>query len=363
MNTVARPLVIKEILESLETSDKLVFLVGPRGSGKTTLLQQLIPELGRDQSTALIQIEPIAASPEILCERFLSLAENVLTRTASRSPSYDHLLASLKNTKPESLLLLDELTELRTLSYFPGVKKPLDSFIMALTGRHSPRCVATSRFSFWLQKYLETLPESTASRIRILHLPPLTAQELQAHGIDQSELLAELTGGLPAHVYPFLDRVDNGQDLSDGLLSEISPGGRVEAECRATLGELLHRARGYGACKAVLSVLASEENLTLSEIARKMKRTAGSTRDYLRWLEEVDLIEARKKRYTISAPLIRLWLRLYTSGFPPSDGDIRNEVEAYLSSIDLKPPAPTTPSPDKPPEPSKPETEKMIEID
>ncbi len=363
MKYIARPLIAKEILESLESSDELVFLVGPRGSGKTTLLRQLKPRLDRVHPTALIQIEPIAASPEILCERFLDLAKNVLAQPTSRSPSYDHLLTSLKNAKPDSLLLLDELTELRTLSYFPGVKKPLETFMKVLTGSKSPRCLATSRFPFWLEKHLETLPESTVSRIRTLRLPPLTARELEDDGVGQPDLLAALTGGLPAHIYPFLDRMDNGQDLRDGLFSELAPGGRVEAECRATFGELLHRARGYGACKAVLSVLASEENLTLSEIARKMKRTAGSTRDYLRWLEEVDLIEARKKRYFFTSPLLRLWLRLYGSGAPPSDRDIQNEAEAYLASFDSEREASTEPSPDKPQTAAKGETEKLIEID
>jgi hypothetical protein len=94
-----------------------------------------------------------------------------------------------------------------------------------------------------------------------------------------------------------------------------------------------------------------------------MKRTAGSTRDYLRWLEEVDLIEARKKRFTITAPLLRLWLRLYGRGSPPTGLDIRSEAEAYLASIELEREVTIPPSPDKPPDPSIPETEKMIEID
>ena len=133
----------------------------------------------------------------------------------------------------------------------------------------------------------------------------------------------------------------------------------MEAECRASLGELLHRARGYGACKAVLYVLAAEEHLTLSEIARRLKRTAGSTRDYLRWLEEVELIRVRDKRFTFVDPVLRLWLRLYGRGRPPSEADIGNEVASYLQGI----PQEKVDSPEVEKTPSSREDEELIEID
>ena len=363
MKYIARPEIEKQIIETLESSDDLVFLAGPRGSGKTTLLRRLKAALGRTHRTALIQIEPIAASPEMLCGRFLELAKAVLATPAERSPSYDHLLTSLTSAKAGSILLLDELTELRTLSYFPGVKKPLEIFLKVLVGNKSSSCLSTSRFPFWLNQHLETLPQSISSHIRIFELPPLSARELEEGGADRPELIAAMTGGLPAHIYPFLDHMDDGLEPERALLYELGPRGRVEAECRAMLGELLHRARGYGACKAVLSILASEDNLTLSEIARKMKRTAGSTRDYIRWLEEVDLIKVEKKRYSITAPLLRLWLRIYGRGVPPSEVDIQNEVTAYMSGLGTQSAPATTVRRKGRQNKSKVETEKMIEID
>ena len=60
--------------------------------------------------------------------------------------------------------------------------------------------------------------------------------------------------------------------------------------CRFCYELRLHRARGYGALKAILEVLAEEEPLTLTEIAQRLRRTPGSTKDYLSWLEDVDLI-------------------------------------------------------------------------
>jgi hypothetical protein len=92
----------------------------------------------------------------------------------------------------------------------------------------------------------------------------------------------------------------------------------------------LHRARGYGALKAILDVLATEEPLTLTEIALRLRRTPGSTKDYLSWLEDVDLIASRQKRYSFTDPIMRLWVRLHCHAVPPNEEDIAREVHAYV---------------------------------
>ncbi|MEP6917391.1 MAG: winged helix-turn-helix domain-containing protein, partial [Acidobacteriota bacterium] len=91
-----------------------------------------------------------------------------------------------------------------------------------------------------------------------------------------------------------------------------------------------HRARGYGALKAILEVLAEDEALTLTEIALRLHRTPGSTKDYLSWLEDVDLIASRQKRYSYTDPMLRLWVRLHCRATPPSEEDIAREVLAYV---------------------------------
>ncbi len=57
--------------------------------------------------------------------------------------------------------------------------------------------------------------------------------------------------------------------------------------------------------------------LTLTEIALRLQRTPGSTKDYLSWLEDVDLIVSRQKRYSFADPLLRLWVRLHGRPTPP----------------------------------------------
>ena len=121
-------------------------------------------------------------------------------------------------------------------------------------------------------------------------------------------------------------------DPVGALAALLAPGGALATHCRFCYELRLHRARGYGALKAILEVLSEEEPLTLTEIALRLRRTPGSTKDYLSWLEDVDLIVSRQKRYSFADPMIRLWVRLHCRPAPPSDEDIVREVHRYVMS-------------------------------
>ena len=60
-----------------------------------------------------------------------------------------------------------------------------------------------------------------------------------------------------------------------------------------------------------------------------MHRTPGSTKDYLSWLEDVDLVISRQKRYSYTDPLLRLWVRLHCRASAPTDDDLAREVHRY----------------------------------
>jgi hypothetical protein len=113
------------------------------------------------------------------------------------------------------------------------------------------------------------------------------------------------------------------------LAALLSPGGELDRACRFCYELRLHRARGYGALKAILDILAADEPLTLTEISLRLKRTPGSTKDYLSWLEDVDLVGSNHKKYTFTDPLLRLWVRLHCRPVPPPPEDVAREVQAY----------------------------------
>ena len=105
--------------------------------------------------------------------------------------------------------------------------------------------------------------------------------------------------------------------------------GALDRWCRFCYELRLHRARGYGALKAILDILADEEPLTLTQISLRLHRTPGSTKDYLSWLEDADLVAARQKRYAFTDPLLRLWVRLHCRPTPPTDEEIARDVQRY----------------------------------
>ncbi len=108
--------------------------------------------------------------------------------------------------------------------------------------------------------------------------------------------------------------------------------GALTARCRESYEFRLHRARGYGALKAILGILSEDEPRNLTEIAQQLRRTPGSTKDYLSWLEDVDLVQVQGKKYSFADPLLRLYVRLYGNPVPPSDDAIVREVGAFAKS-------------------------------
>ena len=77
------------------------------------------------------------------------------------------------------------------------------------------------------------------------------------------------------------------------------------------------------------------EPLTLTEISQRLGRTPGSTKDYLSWLDDVDLVSVNRKRYRFRDPLLRVWCRLHCRPDPPAE-EIAREVEAYADACGRK---------------------------
>ena len=149
---------------------------------------------------------------------------------------------------------------------------------------------------------------------------------------SRADLVAALTGGRAGYAHLLLEGLASMGPATDpiaALAALFAPEGRLTARCRESYEFRLHRARGYGALKAILGILADDEPQNLTEIAHHLQRTPGSTKDYLSWLEDVDVISMHGKRYSYNDPLVRLYVRLHARAVPPTDADIVREVRAY----------------------------------
>src|SRR5690606_9904078 len=194
-----------------------------------------------------------------------------------------------------STFLLDEFLDVRTFESFPGLRHVQRDLVARLAASPT-RFVLASRFTARVHRLLRDAP----ARFEVVHMPPLEAADVQslAHlfiggrrdwADDIAPAVTTLAGGLPAAAHILLAGMSTMGPATDpvaALAAAIAPDGPLTARCRESYELRLHRARGYGALKAILGVLAETEPLNLTEISQRLSRTPGSTKDYLSWLED-----------------------------------------------------------------------------
>jgi hypothetical protein len=334
----------RRVLAALEASPpRIPVLLGGCGSGRTTTLHALADRLGREQCQ-YVDVERAASTPE----RFDNAITSASTFTAtpdrdeprSAREAFDHTLAYFAQARAgdrAATILLDEVLELRTFESFPGLRHVQRELLQALQDS-SNRFVLTSRYVARAHR----LFRDASARFEVIHLPPLTAGEVNAilpptdHGSEDRDFLSRtiqvLADGRAAYVRALSETTTMAGRTGDpisALTALLTSDGALTTWCGYRYELRLHRARGYGALKAILEILAEDEPLTLTEIAQRLHRTPGSTKDYLSWLEDVDLVVSRQKRYSFSDPLLRLWVRLHCRPVPPSVDEVAREVQSY----------------------------------
>jgi hypothetical protein len=353
----------RRVQGALEASPSRIPVVpGGCGTGRTWLLHRVRDRIGRG-AAQYIDVERCATTPE----RFL---QSVVSSSpfpwpgGERTPAdargaFDTLRTFFDTARAPGggpcTFLFDEVLELRTFESFPGLRHVLRDLLEALAASPN-RFVLTTRYTGRAHRLLR----DATSRFEVMHLPPLSPSDVADmlapafNGYEQmptddrdylSRSVQALTDGRAAYVRAIGDamsQMGGGADPISALTALLSVDGVLARWCRFSYELRLHRARGYGALKAILDILAEEEPLTLTEISIRLHRTPGSTKDYLSWLEDVDLVTSRQKRYSFTDPLLRLWVRLHCRSTPPTEEDVAREVQRY--ALTRIPPSEPTPA-------------------
>ena len=343
-----RPAIERRLLAALQaTPPRIPVVVGGCGSGRTSLLRRLNKLLGPE--TEYLDVERIATTPEgflasvtqaTRCQAPKARAHTDDTRPARAA--FDRVCHFFEHARTSTggsvAFLLDEALEIRTFESFPGLRGALREFWRTLC--ESPnRFVLTTRFVSRTLRLFRDAPE----RFEFVHLPPLTPSEVTAalarlnigdtndERLELARIIHALTDGRPLYLRLLAEATATmgAGDPVSALAAQMAPGAPLSMACRFCYELRLHRARGYGALKAILQVLAREEPLTLTEIAHRVGRTPGSTKDYLTWLEDVDLLNVRQKRYSFADPVLRLWVHLHGQATSPGHEDLAREAQEY----------------------------------
>src|SRR4051812_23854809 len=342
-----RTTLARRIVAALDaTPSRIPVLLGGCGSGRTTLLHQVRERVGRSTSQYL-DVERTATTPE----RFLKALASASPFAPPAGPlgaraAFDAALDFFTRTRAAGnepvTFLLDEFLELRTFESFPGLRRVLYDFADGVVGSAN-RFVLSSRYT---ARTLRLLRERSA-RFEVIHVPSLTVEDTldmldlgDSAGADAeftARTVHALADGRPSYVQSLSGELRHmrdaggpgGDDAVSALAALMGIGGRIANDCNFCYELRLHRARGYGALKAILEILADEEGLTLTGISQQLQRTPGSTKDYLSWLEDVDLVLSRQKRYSYVDPLLRVWVRLHCRPSQPTDDELAREVHRY----------------------------------
>ena len=215
-------------------------------------------------------------------------------------------MAVAVHLKKKALIILDNAEHLAELNNFSQIG---DVFSLL------PQKESDISFLFASSAASEMKQHSSFEHFAI---PPLDEKEVEAMvrsiapKTDRKsiESIMRLSAG-----HPFVARV-----LAKHALDFSSPEEGFAAELLGKEGalhrygeEALHyyysMARGQTLIKLLLNVVAREE-LRLSEIARKIYRSAPLTKSILERLMAVDAIEKRGKVFVVSDPVLGLWLRM-----------------------------------------------------
>jgi hypothetical protein len=343
----------RRVLAALEaTPSRIPVIPGGCGTGRTWLLHRLRDRLGRG-AAQYIDVERCATTPERFLQAVTASSpfpwQSAEPAPATARDAFGRVLTFFNTARAPGgapcTFLLDEVLELRTFESFPGLRHIVRDLLESLAA--SPNhFVLTTRYTARAQRLLR----DASARFDVAPVPPLGASDVtdllapafngfERTPTDDRDYLARvtqaLTEGRAAYVRATADmlgQMGRGADAVAALAALLQPGAVLERWCRFCYELRLHRARGYGALKAILDILAEDEPLTLTEISLRLRRTPGSTKDYLSWLEDVDLVTSRQKRYSFTDPLLRLWVRLHCRPAPPSEEEVAREVQRYAAA-------------------------------
>ena len=125
------------------------------------------------------------------------------------------------------------------------------------------------------------------------------------------------------------------QNVEEAFVLELTRDA-LNSHCRYLFETSLGRTKKSALLKEVLRELSAGE-LSLTELARKMRRTTGYLTTPLSGLFHLDLIERKDKRYFVSDPVLQIWLNSVQGQNEPRLNAIRKTItqsyQEYIANI------------------------------
>jgi len=345
--------ILESVHKLLERGERVnVAVIGPRRIGKTELLLQfkrrtrgVIPYLNLQRIGGLDSfifaytrelLYEIAKAKEIKIERSKLLGWDDLLVLATRlevegetravkagtlETLFEAQDAILEKTDQKALFILDEFQEILNFRGFlekmRAITEKQENIAYIISGsavRMMEEILAPEKpfFGQFRRIYLKGLPKEDAEKLAKATL------EKAGVGVTQSALesVYKLSRGHPFYILATCRRlIEEGfekvgsREVHYAFLTELlSERGDIYMHLDYIFNESLSRAHRGPIHKQILLVLAQEEGLRLSDIAKRLKKPTGEVSNYLKFLLRTDLIIKRNDRYYFADELMRFWL-------------------------------------------------------
>ncbi len=343
---------------ALGTARGLLAAALPAGPDRAAIAAPDRPEgtpggpFGRPPAPARFRALAAAASTEglgrsaLLLDRLASLMSSGRGTGETVVETAISLPAALAADKGRPVLVLaPAIHEIGRLAPFPGLKRAPEMLARHLARASTVRLIASASPAGRPRPLLEALAREMPGDASVLHVPPLSEEEVggligpPAGPDGAARTLLRLTAGRPLTAGILARELTKGSSMEEALSRLLArEEGALFQELRFDYHLLIERTRGHAASRAILNVLAREEGLDLSGIARRLRRSGGSTLDYIRWLQEVDLLHRRGRRYFFSDPLLRLYVLLHEAPERPSSPAERDAlIRRALAGLEAEP--------------------------
>ena len=339
---------------------KNIALLGPRKSGKTSIVKEHLKN-AKEIVTVYIDLEKISLNPENFSIEFIGnvifnflkknlheykkflLLENLLRiEHELKSKSAFSIIKTVENEllkiKPDQKLLVESSFKFAQELGKENNKKiliVLDNFenLLDLNNFSQIRDVLSIiHFDAENVSYIATssaIKQSLASLKKfecyeIKNLDRGETSELIKTIIDNAEQktideIFALSNGHPLIAALISKRCHEIKDIKKAFLIELlQKNNPIHDYCAESFSYYCNRARGQTLLKTILKAIANEE-LRLSEIAKRIYRSAPVTKSIIERLIDVDIIHKKGNKFYFSDNVLGLWLKLTSQGFEFDD--------------------------------------------
>ena len=350
----------KNTISFKKNSGKNIALLGARKCGKTLIVKEHIKTV-KDVVPVYIDLEKISLNPENFSVEFIgNIIYHYLRKPLRDYKEFLHLENLLKienELKSKNSFSVIKTVENELLKIKPDQKLLVDNafkFSEVLAKENNKKfLIVFDNFEniFDLNNFLQVkdvlslinfdskdvLYVVTSSAIRqslaslrkfesyeIKNLNKNETTELVRSIIEKAEQktideIFALSKGSPSVTISISKRYNEIKDVKKSFLIELlQKNNSVYNYCSESLNYYCNRARGQTLLKTILRVIANEE-LRLSEIARRIYRSAPVTKSILERLMEVDVVYKKDNKFYFTDNVLRLWVKLTSQGYEFDD--------------------------------------------